>query len=228
MATEDVGMPRIDAAKIAIRDFVAKEPDGMKIGVVAFSGGAFLLTPPTTDREAVLGAINFHIGAALQVSLDSLAPPDVTESGMNLGFGATDPNIPRKALANPDNVSVVLLSDGASTTGPPPLEVAQVLARQGIRIYTVGIGRDEGSFNPNGGRYMRLEEPTLRGIAEVSGGAYFSATDANKLREVYGKISRETQFEFREVEVTVASTAIGVMLLLVAGGLGLRWAARLP
>ena len=236
MNTEDVGMARIDAAKIALREFVRKEPEGTRIGVVAFSAGAFLLTPPTTDREQVLGAVTYlstsrgtNIGAGLQVALDALSRQALTDTpGMNLGAGI-DPTTANNVIGDPETTTIVLLSDGASTTGPDPLLVAQQIARAGVRTYTVGFGSRELSFGGGGGGgFRQLDEPTLKGISDLTDGEYFTAENVNQLSKVYGKIGHNIQFEDRHIEVTFLTAAAGFLLLVAGGVLGTMWSARLP
>ena len=235
MNTEDVGMARIDAAKIALREFVRREPAGTRIGVVAFSAGAFLLTPPTTNREQVLGAVNYlstsrgtNIGAGLQVALDTLSSQRLSEMpGMNLGAG-TEPAKEITVIGDPDTTSIILLSDGASTTGRDPLTVAQQVGRAGVRTYAVGFGsRERGSGGRVGG-FRQLDESTLKGIAEFTDGEYFTAENAGQLSKVYDKIGRRIQFEDRQVEVTFITAAAGLVLLLAGGVLGALWSVRLP
>jgi Ca-activated chloride channel family protein len=238
MAATDVTPSRLAAAQAAIREFVRREPKGVRIGVVAFSGSAYVLTPPTEDRTRALGAVNYlslgrgtNIGDALRVALETVLVPDAGEAQP---AGAPRPELASlPAIANPETVNLVLLSDGASTTGPNPLEIAGAIARTGIRTYTVGLGTTQGGFIPTGsifggGRNMRLDERTLKGIAETTGGRYFPAKDAAQLHEVYDKLSRSYLVTREQTEVTFLPAAAGLLLLLTAGILGLVWSSKLP
>jgi Ca-activated chloride channel family protein len=229
MASLDIAPSRIDAAKTAVAQFVEKQPGGIKIGVVAFAGGALLVTPPTNDRKKVLASVNSlslgsgtNIGAGLQVALEALLPPGAltdTTAGATPGLSTQAPDDPGASL-------VILLSDGASTTGPPPLEVAQVLSKAGVRTYTVGLGTLQGGFGGRGAR--QLNEPTLKGIAEETGGQYFNAESAKELHQVYDRIATNNELVQKRMEVTFLAAAAGVLLMLAGGVLGMLWSNRLP
>jgi Ca-activated chloride channel family protein len=125
---------------------------------------------------------------------------------------------------------VVLVSDGESNTGPPPLDVAREAAAAGVRIYTVGIGTPQGvTLRVNGQTaFTRLDESTLRSMAEMTGGRYLNAQDEAQLGEVYAELAREQQVAERKVEVTFAMAAGAMLLSVVVGALSLLWFNRLP
>ena len=101
---------------------------------------------------------------------------------------------------------LILLTDGANTAGQvSPLKAAELAARQGLKIYTVGIGADEmtvGSFfferkvNPS----ADLDEKSLRAIAEQTGGRYFRARDTAELEQIYAMLDELEPVE-KEQEV---------------------------
>jgi Ca-activated chloride channel family protein len=234
MDATDVRPNRIEAAKAAIREFVRKEPKGMRIGVVAFSASAYLLTPPTEDKATVLGAVNYlslgrgtNIGEGLQVALDAIAyagdPESAPPPPLPGGKAA-----PRPPIVSPDTVSIILLSDGASTIGPDPLEVAGEIARAGVRTYTVGIGTRQGATFGFGGGSRQLDDLTLKGIADTTDGEYFTAENAGELHEIYGSIAKNYLFVHKEMELTVFPAAAGLLLLLASGVLATIWLPRLP
>lgn len=237
MFAQDVQPSRMEATKEAVREFVRKQPGGVKIGVVSFSDYAALVAPPTRDRQPVQDAIarlrpqrGTNIGSGLQVALDAIyedlggGPQDapVTPPGQ-----ATPTPLP---LGGPPPASIVLLSDGQSNVGPDPLEVARAAAAAGVRVYTIGIGTPEGTVLQIQGRsvYTRLDEDTLRAVAEETGGRYFSARDEEGLREIYEELARERRFEDEKTEITFAFAAAGLLISALAGGLGLLWFNRLP
>jgi Ca-activated chloride channel family protein len=239
MASTDIQPSRIDAAKIAVRDFVKRQPKGVRMGVVAFSAGAFLITPPTEDRKQVVAAVDFlqlgrgtNIGDGLGVALDAiLDQPDAASESLSAFSGERQPRPNLQPIANPDQYMIVLLSDGAATTGPDPVSVAQEIADAGIRTYTVGLGAEnlQPGFQLGGsGRYMRLDVPMLKAIATETGGEYFPAESASQLHEVYKQLSRRYEIVVQYTEVTFIAVAIGVVLLTSAGALGLAWGNRLP
>lgn len=231
MLTTDIAPSRIDAAKAAVRDFVAKQPEGIKVGLVAFSSSAFVVTPPTDDRKQVIAGVNSlslgtgtNIGNGLQVALDAVYGTP-TEIGPAPDARA---RLERPPPANAEAAVIVLLSDGASTTGPSPLDVAKELARAGVKTYTVGVGTRQSGTSTFGGRARELDEATLRGIANETGGQYFSAENAKQLHEVYGKIARHHDLVEKRTEVTFVAAGAGMLLMLAASGLGVLWSNRLP
>ena len=126
--------------------------------------------------------------------------------------------------------AIVLLTDGENNQRPDPLEAAQAAAERGIRIFTVGLGTEEGAtLEVEGFRvHSRLDEPSLRRIAELTGGAYYAAADPAELASIYDDI--ETRFVIRPeaTEVTSLFAGAGVLILLVGAAGALLWLGRLP
>jgi Ca-activated chloride channel family protein len=234
MFAQDVEPNRMEATKEAVEDFVGKQPSGVKIGVVSFSDFAALVAPPSNERRPVVDAIRrlrpqrgTNIGAGLQVALDAIyedqADGDpIVSSGPTPTPSANRPNTPP--------ASIVLMSDGQSNTGPDPVEVAQEAVAAGIKVYTVGIGTPEGTVLQIQGRnvFTRLDEESLRAIAEQTDGRYFNAQDEKDLREIYDDLSRERVVEEEETEITFAFAGAALLISMLAGGLGLAWFNRLP
>ena len=126
--------------------------------------------------------------------------------------------------------AIVLLSDGENNQRPDPLEAAQAAAERGIRIFTVGIGTEEGStLEIEGFRvHSRLDEPSLRRIAEVTGGTYYAATDPAELEGIYRNIETRLVLRPEATEVTSLFAGAAVLLLTMGALAGLRWLGRLP
>jgi Ca-activated chloride channel family protein len=233
MAAEDVRPNRMEATKEAARDFVNKQPSGVKIGVVAFSDYAALVAPPTGEHKPVLDALarlrpqrSTNIGAGLQVALDAIYEVGDSAGPSAIGEPTPTPTPGTKAPA----ASIVLVSDGESKVGPPPLEIADEAAQAGVKIYSVGIGTAEGTVLRIQGQnvFTSLDEPTLRGIAERTEGRYFSAQDESSLKQIYDELARERLIENKRTEITFAFAAAALVVSMVAGGLGLLWFNRLP
>lgn len=250
MQANDVKPNRMEATKEAARLFVKRQPKGVKIGVVSFSDFGALVQPPTRDKDAVLRAIDrlrpqrgTNIGAGIQVALDAIAEdldlprPTATPGPGGVGRPPTArPPTPPPGPApgggerKTPPASIVLVSDGESNVGPPPLEVAQEAAAAGVKVYTVGIGTKEGSVLRIQGRsvFTRLDEDTLKGVAEVTGARYLSAQNEGDLMKVYDELSRERAFEKEKTEVTFVVTLGALVLSLIGGALSLLWFNRLP
>ena len=237
MRAEDLKPNRLEAAKAAARSFIERQPAGVKVGVVSFSDSAFLVQAPTSDKEAVLAAINrlttqrgTAIGSALLTSLDAIFEDAILEGGAyNLSAEPTPTPTPLpQGVYEP--AIVVLLSDGESNRGPRPLEIIDRLAARGIRVYTVGVGSVEGVVLSTGGRSMRvrLDETTLRRIAEATEGEYYNASTEKDLKAIYDNLSTHLVFRKQQTEITAIFTGIAVALSLIAGMLSLLWFNRLP
>ncbi|HLF71575.1 MAG TPA: VWA domain-containing protein [Dehalococcoidia bacterium] len=238
MFARDVEPDRMEATKTAVKNFIDKQPDGVKIGIVSFSDFAALVAPPTDDRKTVNDAVSrlrpqrgTNIGSGLQVAIEALKDPE-DEADVARGGGTTRTPTPTPLPEGAKNtsVSIVLLSDGQSNTGPDPLEVADEAVAQGIKVYTIGIGTPEGTVLQIQGRnvFTRLDETTLKGIAEKTGGKYFEAQDEDELKQIYDELSRERSFENKDQEITFAFAGVGLLISLLAGGFGLLWFNRLP
>lgn len=238
MQAEDVDPNRLEATKDAIRDFVERQPDGVKIGVVSFSDGGSLVAPPTSDRDEVLDAVErlrpqrgTNMGSGLQVALDAIyALRDEEIVSPTQGTPVPTPTPAPAGTVDAINASIVLISDGQSTVGPDPIEFAEEAAGQGIKIYTIGIGTPEGTVLLIQGRnvFTRLDESQLRAISEMTQGTYFNAQNRDDLNKVYDELDRERSFEDEETEITFAFAGLAGLFMLAAGGLGLVWFNRLP
>jgi Ca-activated chloride channel family protein len=236
MMAEDVKPNRLEATKKAVKDFVSKQPSGVKLGIVAFSDNGFMVAPATTDHRTVLNALarlrplrGTNMGDGLQLSIEAIAlagdSPQPTVTGARPGPTPT----PVPAIKAPP-ASIVLLSDGQSNRGRNVLDVAEDAVTAKIKVYTIGIGTERGAPVTIQGQTTLtvLDETSLRAVAERTGGRYFNAQNNEDLREIYDELSRERKFEDKEEEVTFLLTGAALILSIIAGGLGLLWFNRLP
>jgi Ca-activated chloride channel homolog len=146
MCSADIAPTRLEVAEAAAADFVRRQPAGTNIGLVAFSSFAALVQPPTTDRDAVVAAIEglttgrwTAIGSGILAAIDAIAEADPSvPRAVAPGRPGTPPE-PVVAGANPPDV-IVLLTDGANNIGPDPLDAAQQAADRGLKVYTIGYG----------------------------------------------------------------------------------------
>jgi Ca-activated chloride channel homolog len=173
---------RLQAAKSVIGNFIAGR-DFDRIGLVVFARDAFHQSPPTLDYDVLLKLLD-EVQLAPDLRLD-----DGTAIGMGLASAA---NMLRTSSA-PSRI-IILLTDGANNAGAiDPLTAAQSVAALGMRVYTIGMGKtglvpildDRGNS-----RLIEsdLDEDTLRGIAEMTNGAYFRAVDLVDLQRIYDQI----------------------------------------
>jgi Ca-activated chloride channel family protein len=224
MTATDVPPTRLDAAKSASSSFLDQLPERFRVGLVSFSSTVSVLEEPTYDRGTVrasLDAIEGDVGTALgDAIVESVAlAPDPDEQG---GSGG------RPLFA------ILLLSDGASTTGREPLDVVDQAREAGVPIYTIAFGTPNGTVEVTNdfGVTQTLRVPpdpdTLRQIAEETGGRFFEAPTEADLEAVYREIGSQVSYEDEERELTAAFAAAGAAFLLVGAGLSALWFGRIP
>jgi len=124
--------------------------------------------------------------------------------------------------------TIILLSDGRRTTGPDPLDAARMAAERGVRVYTVGFGTQQGAPIGDEGWsfFARLDEPTLRTVAQMTGGEYFLASSEADLSSVYRNLNAKFSMERKETELSALLSAAAVVLLTLACVLSMLWFQR--
>ena len=252
MAAEDVDPNRITAAQAAAKAFVEERPPDVRVGLVAFGGNAILVQPPTTSREDLLAAIDrFQLqrgtatGSALYAALAALLP----DSGIDLQsldikwdsvrnardasqFARARPAMKEAPPVPPgsyESGAIILMSDGFKTVGPEPLDAARIVSERGVRVFTVGFGTKEGGMVKGDGWsiFVRLDEPTLQAIADMTRGAYFHAATAADLKRVYRDLNARLVLERKDVEVTFLFIGAATLLLLASVALSVIWSGPL-
>jgi Ca-activated chloride channel family protein len=178
MCSTDIDPSRLLAAEAAAISFIRNQKATTLIGIVAFSGFAELIQPPTTDVNALEAAINSlttgrrtGIGSGILESIDAIAEIDETVApSIPEGSNQEKPVPVPKGAYVPD--IIVLLTDGASNVGPLPLDAAQQAVDRGIRVYTIGFGTANGSQFPNCGQQFIGREPFGGGQPFGGGGGF--------------------------------------------------------
>ena len=228
MTATDVQPDRMTAAREAASSFVDGLPDGFRVGVVSFSNEADVVVPPTADHDEALRGLS-----ALRAD-NGTALGDAIARSVDLGVTSLDEQL-AAAKDSETPVVVLLLSDGANTTGDyEPLEAAQKAKDAGIPVYTVALGTDAGTVQgPDGyGGFRTIRVPpdpeTLSQVAELTGGKFFEAADQDALKSVYDEIGSQVGVEHKQRELTVFFTAAGAALLLLGGALSTLWFGRIP
>jgi len=239
MRATDVKPNRLAAAQAAAKAFIAEQPSSVKIGIVAFAGTATVAQAPTRNREDLIAAIDRFqlqrataIGSAIIVAMATLFP-DGGYDVASFTYERQSQRVPRGdfQLMPPGSYAsavIVLLTDGQRTSGPDSLEAAKLAADRGVRIYTVGVGTPEGTVIGIEGWSMRvrLDEDTLKSIADLTRGEYFYAGSAPDLNRVYRHLSSRFVMETKKTEVGALFTAAAGVLVLLAAGLSLAWFGR--
>lgn len=219
MEADDVQPTRLTAARRAGERFLDSVPDGLRVGSIAFSTDVQVLETPTYDLEEVRNAVR---------SLQALGG---TATGEGLAAALTlirEEGETREGRRPP--AAIVLLSDGATTSGRDPVGVAQQARRLRVPIYTVALGTSEGVVTTPTGQTIAVppDPETMRKVASTSGGRAFTAEDVDELDEVYESLGSRIGRKTETREFTVAFVGGGLLLLLAAAGTSLRWAGRLP
>jgi len=170
---------RLTATKAVAADFISRR-EGDRIGLILFGERAYLQVPLTLDRETVkillmeafigLAGEKTAIGDAITLAVKRIHEQE-TDAGEQV---------------------LVLLTDGANTAGEiDPMKAAELAAQVGLRVYTIGIGAEQLEVASIIGGRRRvnpsadLDEETLTGIADLTGGRYFRATDTATLQDIY-------------------------------------------
>ena len=251
MRVNDVKPSRMEAAQEAAKMFLRELPRNIDVGLVTFAGSTQVVQRATLDRTALVGAIDAFqmqigtaVGNAIVMCLAELFPEHgIDLEGMTFG--------PRQAARNRDErgkekekpapgqitpvapgsydaAAIILLTDGRRTTGIDTLQAAKMAADRGVRIYVVGLGTPDGHAYADEGMaiYLKLDEPTLREVARLTGGEYHHAGTAEMLRSVYQDLGSRLQVQTRETELTGLLALAAAVLVMVAAGLSVRWFGR--
>jgi Ca-activated chloride channel family protein len=180
MRWQDEEVDRLTLVKHLLGDFIEGR-QGDRVGLILFGSKAYLQAPLTFDRRTV------------RTWLDEAV---IGIAGKNTAIGdAIGLSVKRLRQRPADSRVLVLVTDGANTGGEiEPMIAARLAAEEGIKIYPIGIGADPqqggiaGLFGLNPG--LDLDEPSLRAIAEVTGGEYFRARDSAELRAIEQQLDR--------------------------------------
>jgi Ca-activated chloride channel homolog len=249
MRATDIQPNRLVASQEAAKAFLEELPRDIRVGIVTFAGTAQLVQAPTLNRESLVAAIDRFqmqrgtaVGSAVVVSLATLFP----EEGIDLGemtFGKAtqgksldDKAKPGKKEVTPvapgsyESAAIILLTDGRRTTGVDTEEASKMAADRGVRVYAVGLGTVDGAvpaYDSWTAVYMKLDEPSLRAVAEKTLGEYFYAGDAEALKKVYAKLSTRIQAEKKETELSALLALMAAGLSIAAAALSLLWFGRI-
>ena len=146
-----------------------------------------------------------------------LGGPTPAPTGTASGAAPRQPiSLPKVPPGSNSAAAIVLLSDGQSNLGPDPLKMAQVAADLGVRVYTVGVGSVQGTVLKAQGMQMRvkLDEASLKKIAEITKAEYFSADNRQDLLQIYQSLSSKIVLKkHRRTEISALCALLGMLLL---------------
>jgi Ca-activated chloride channel homolog len=247
MRATDVLPTRMVAAQNAAKAFLAELPRNIKVGIVAFAGSAQVAQIPTLNREDLVSAIDRFqlqrgtaIGNGIVMSLATLFP----EAGIDLaqlqygqrprGVSIDEKPKDKKeftpvAPGSYSSAAIILLTDGQRTTGVDSLEAAKMASERGVRVYTVGVGTVTGETIGFEGWSMRvkLDEETLKAIANKTQADYFYAGTAADLKKVYETLSSRLTVEKKETEISGLLALVAAALAIASAGLSMLWFNRI-
>jgi Ca-activated chloride channel family protein len=220
---------RLTVVRSVVSKFIAARPND-RIGIIAFAGQPFLVSPLTLDHDW------------LEKSL-SRVTVGTGEDGTAIG-SALAASVNRLRQSDAKSKIVVLLTDGMNNAGSvQPALAAKAAAALGIKVYTIAVGAEGRAPIPvvdEAGRKrivmgeVEVDEQTLRGIADATGGAFFRATDTESLTSIYARIDNlektvRTMNRFERHEERFPWAAFpAVALLLAEVGLGATALRRVP
>jgi Ca-activated chloride channel family protein len=169
---------RLTAVKEVLGDFLIRR-QGDRVGLVVFGDAPFLQAPFSTDLNLVRRLLD-------ETAIGMAGPRTALGDAIGLGITLFDQSdAPAK--------TIIALTDGNDTASQvPPVEAARIAKQRGIRIYTVAIG------DPTTVGEEKLDQDTLRDVAQTSGGSYFFAADRQQLVGIYDELDR---IETRKVKV---------------------------
>jgi Ca-activated chloride channel family protein len=232
MRSVDVAPSRLAAAQAAAKSFAAELPSGLNLGLESFAGTAAVLVAPTTDRDAVERAV------------DGLQLAEATATGEAIFTALESVQTFGRALqGGPDGpvpAHIVLMSDGGQTVpGGPDAEnqprggftAAKAAAAAKIPVSTISFGTRWGTvqLEPQQAPVpVPVDDDSLRQIAQLSGGQFFTARTGDQLREVYSTLRDQIGYETRRVDDSRPWFTGGTVLLIVGVGAGLGLGRRLP
>ncbi|MEU3473990.1 hypothetical protein CH272_08860 [Rhodococcus sp. 05-340-1] len=230
MEATDVEPTRLAAAQEAAKSFADGLTPGINLGLVAFAGTASVLVSPTANREATKSAIDklqlserTATGEAIFTSLQS-----IDTLGAILGGGDAAPP-----------ARIVLLSDGKQTV-PQNLDdprggytAARAAKDKGVPISTISFGTSYGSVEIEDEAGVErvpvpVDDPSLREIAALSGGSFFTASSLEDLRDVYDTLEEQIGFEITRGDASRPWLILGVLFISSGLGSALVMRQRLP
>lgn len=220
MRATDVLPDRLDAAKLAAKNFVDVLPARINVGLIKFAGSASVVVPPTIDRDSLKVAIDgleladsTAIGEAVFTSLDSI-------STFSRATTAKDDA--------PAPARIVLMSDGFSNRGRSvsSAEAAAVAAK--VPVSTIAFGTETGTVDVDGDVVpVPADRATLQELADTTGGSFHTATSAAELQSVYRDIGSQIGYTTAIRQISWRFLVTGLLFALAAAGISLLWAGRL-
>ncbi|MDV7084197.1 VWA domain-containing protein [Rhodococcus opacus] len=226
MKATDVEPTRLAAAQDAAKSFADGLTPGINLGLVAFAGTASVLVSPTTNREAS------------KVAIDNLQLSERTATGEAIFTSLQSIDTLAAVLGGSDQAPparIVLLSDGKQTVPENPddprggFTAARQAKDKDVPISTISFGTSYGKVEIEDERIpVPVDDPSLREIANLSGGSFFTASSLEELREVYDTLEEQIGFETTRGDASRPWLVLGVLSATAGLILALVLRQRLP
>jgi len=247
MEATDIAPTRLAASQSAAQALVQGLPSTVQVGIVTFSDSATLVQAPTRDRAVLAAALagigpqgGTAIGDGIMASLSAIFAPARADPQGETSSGQPDPRSRQPVLARAladsrtaqpgsfRSAAVVLLTDGQNTDGVDPLDAADVAARLGVRVFTIGFGTRKGVVAGATHDTVRVpaDQEILRLIAQRTGAEYRYADSGERLTEVYRHLSSRLEMDLREIELSGPFALLAALLSITAAGLSLAFTGR--
>lgn len=226
MEATDVAPSRLEAAQQAATTFSNNLTQGVNLGLVSYAGTASMLVAPTTDRGPVVRAI------------DRLRLDERTATGEAIYTATQAVTTFTESLGGPDQAPparIVLLSDGKETVPADPTEergaftAAERAAEAGIPVSTISFGTMYGTVDIEGRpQPVPVDDASLKTIAELSGGDFFTASSLEELDSVYRTLEEQIGYEWKKADASRPWLIIGSLLAMLAAAGSLMAHRRIP
>ena len=226
MEATDVAPSRLEAAQQAATTFANNLTPGVNLGLVSYAGTASMLVAPTTDRGPVVRAV------------DRLKLDERTATGEAIYTATQAITTFTDSLGGPDQAPparIVLLSDGKETVPSDPTEergaftAAERAAEAGIPVSTISFGTTYGTVDIQGQpQPVPVDDASLKTIAELSGGDFFTASSLEELDSVYRTLEEQIGYEWKKADASRPWLIIGSLLAMLAAAGSLAAHRRIP
>ncbi|AWH95503.1 VWA domain-containing protein [Dietzia psychralcaliphila] len=226
MESTDVSPSRLEAAQQAATTFANNLTPGVNLGLVSYAGTASMLVAPTTDRGPVVRAVE-------RLRLD-----ERTATGEAIYTATQAVTTFTESLGGPDQAPparIVLLSDGKETVPADPTEergaftAAERAEEAGIPVSTISFGTLYGTVDIQGRpQPVPVDDASLRTIAEISGGDFFTASSLEELDSVYRTLEEQIGYEWKKADASRPWLVIGSLLAMLAAAGSLVAHRRIP
>lgn len=226
MDATDVAPSRIKAAQAAAKKFADDLTDGINLGLVSFAGTASTLVSPTPDHNAT------------KVAVDKLQLADKTATGEGI-FAALQQIKTLNAVLGGDAAAppahIVMLSDGKQTVPDSPddprggFTAARKARESNIPVSTISFGTLTGTVTLEGQQIpVPVDDASLRKIAEISHGKFFTASSLEELNQVYESLQKEIGYEYRRGDDSRPWLIAGTIIAVLSAAAALTLNRRLP